>query len=490
MTSEREAYRTLGLGPGATADEIHRAYRRLAKANHPDSAGEGSLPRFLAIRAAYEALTAGGPATRRPGARPGGPATPPRQPWQAEPDRARSTPGTGRRASGGARTGPAAGRPASGTRARTGDPTAPGAGPGYSPGGRASRGSRRPPNRATLGSTSYDAAEEEAFDPTWSGATWYGASSGTYWTINPKEYADPRKHGPEYQRRARRGQGSPDDASDEGFEPSEAEPFEAEPEAPADDGAPAGPGARGAGAPDGPHRARSARRPWPPETSERRSRGGPSVSAEAEAATAGGAPEVGEVRRAPRTDTTPGRAPSGGTDSAGGPGPRPVTGIGRGAAPPPSSADLEREILERLTPLTADRGPTTPSGRLWLALAGWPPLGVALATLAGEASGCGRFAATCVEVFGIGTWIAQLALILLLFALPRVAAVSAVGTLFALAVAAPTAVVLSATGGGRQPDASSFLLGVTLGTAYLVGVGVAIVRRLRSRGRTPDTMAP
>ena len=71
------------------------------------------------------------------------------------------------------------------------------------------RSSRRKAGRtgrkkATLGSTSYDAAEDEPFEPDWSGSTWYGASSGTYWTINPKEYADPRKHGPEYQRRARR----------------------------------------------------------------------------------------------------------------------------------------------------------------------------------------------------------------------------------------------------------------------------------------------
>ena len=40
--------------------------------------------------------------------------------------------------------------------------------------------------------------------PTWSGAAWYGPSSGEYWIINPREYADPRKHGPEYQARARR----------------------------------------------------------------------------------------------------------------------------------------------------------------------------------------------------------------------------------------------------------------------------------------------
>ena len=66
------------------------------------------------------------------------------------------------------------------------------------------RGSRRGRSKATIGSTSYDGTENEPFEPGWSGATWYGAASGTYWTINPKEYADPRKHGPEYLARARR----------------------------------------------------------------------------------------------------------------------------------------------------------------------------------------------------------------------------------------------------------------------------------------------
>ena len=47
-------------------------------------------------------------------------------------------------------------------------------------------------------------------EPSWAGATWYGDSSGTYWTVNPKEYADPRKHGPEYLARARRAAGAAD----------------------------------------------------------------------------------------------------------------------------------------------------------------------------------------------------------------------------------------------------------------------------------------
>ena len=56
MAQPLDPLRTLGLAPGASQDEIRRAYRRLAKANHPDSAGEAALPRFLAIQAAYEML--------------------------------------------------------------------------------------------------------------------------------------------------------------------------------------------------------------------------------------------------------------------------------------------------------------------------------------------------------------------------------------------------------------------------------------------------
>ncbi|HEX3428559.1 MAG TPA: DnaJ domain-containing protein, partial [Candidatus Limnocylindrales bacterium] len=220
MTGSLDPWRTLGLVPGSSLDEIRRAYRRLAKANHPDAAGEGALPRFLAIQSAYEAL-AGPQRGRRPGARPA-PA--------ARDDAWRSTRAGGRPsgASSGATSGPR--RPAAGARpsgarpsgssgagAGSADETGAGRGATDGPAGRRPSGRpteagtprrpgsrRRAPNRATPGSTSYDAADEEPFEPGWTGATWYGASSGTYWTINPKEYADPRKHGPEYQRRARR----------------------------------------------------------------------------------------------------------------------------------------------------------------------------------------------------------------------------------------------------------------------------------------------
>src|SRR5579862_9602539 len=94
-----DPYRTLGLLPGATPAEVKRAYRRLAKAFHPDSAGPEALPRFLAIQEAYEHLATGRSTGRRAGSAAagfgggGGAASAAAgagpEPWRADPSRAR-----------------------------------------------------------------------------------------------------------------------------------------------------------------------------------------------------------------------------------------------------------------------------------------------------------------------------------------------------------------------------------------------------------------
>ena len=273
MTLDPDPYRTLGLPRGASLDEVKRAYRRLAKVNHPDAAGEAALPRFLAIQAAYEQLVGGaGPSAR--GRRPA-PAPTPRRPWEADPDRSDATrrayggrarnaaPGGGGagqesrgRSSGatdGTRGGPAdpgrtrwssraeaSGGPSTRSGQRRSSPPRDGDGTGR-PSGPAGSGrtpADGPPNKATLGSTSYDGVEGP-FEPDWGGASWYGTTSGTYWTLNPKEYADPRKHGPEYQARARRtarsrGSGPNGPLSDGAAPDSGREP---DPDAAADSGA-------------------------------------------------------------------------------------------------------------------------------------------------------------------------------------------------------------------------------------------------------------
>ena len=239
-----DPYRTLGLAPGASQAEIKRAYRQLAKLYHPDSAGERAVARFLAIQAAYEALVdePGRPRTGRGGtaARPSGPPPPP---WQADAARARATRDAyrarARRGATGTTAGPAAGAPGGPARPSSGDSTGarrPSSGDAAS-GGRSTR--RR---KATIGSTSYDGVETEPFTPPWEGATWYGAGSGTYWTLNPKEYADPRKHGPEYLARSRRASASARagepagdgiDGTDEAPDPAGAGDGPGEPAAPA-----------------------------------------------------------------------------------------------------------------------------------------------------------------------------------------------------------------------------------------------------------------
>ena len=210
MTPGGDPFRVLGVAEGASLADVKRAYRLLAKKHHPD-AGEGSVARFLEIQAAYEVLVGRGPANgdRAGAARPSG-----RRPAQPGPRTA------GARRTGGEPPGDPAAPPTPGTEwARR--PRDAGGRPreasGTSAAGSSGNGERsrrgRGPRKATLGSTTYDEAGEAA-EPTWEGADWYGPVSGTYWTVNPKEYADPRKHGPEYTARwaGRAGIGAPEPA--------------------------------------------------------------------------------------------------------------------------------------------------------------------------------------------------------------------------------------------------------------------------------------
>ena len=153
-----EAWRVLGLPSQPSAREVKTAFRRLAKSTHPDAIGGGrATSQFARISEAYEVALADAIAAGRIGA-----------PTRDLPP---------------ARTAPA---PAP---RRTPQPAQPSA-------GTQSTASAHP------GSTTYDGATEA--EPVWDGAAWVGADSGTYWTVNPREYADPRKHGPEYRARGRR----------------------------------------------------------------------------------------------------------------------------------------------------------------------------------------------------------------------------------------------------------------------------------------------
>jgi DnaJ-class molecular chaperone len=58
MTSRdrRDPYIVLGVARQASGEEIARAYRRAARASHPDSAGAASAEGFQAVSDAYEVL--------------------------------------------------------------------------------------------------------------------------------------------------------------------------------------------------------------------------------------------------------------------------------------------------------------------------------------------------------------------------------------------------------------------------------------------------
>ena len=155
-----EAWRILGVPSTPTVEEVKQAYRGLAKSLHPDAAGGTSKPAaFARLTEAYELALSEASAANRHGETRLRPSSPP-------PPRQRSAP------------------------RRDAAPREP-----------ETRGTRV---RATPGSTTYDGARPEDSDQPWDGAEWVGADSGTYWRVNPKEYADPRKHGAEYRARGKR----------------------------------------------------------------------------------------------------------------------------------------------------------------------------------------------------------------------------------------------------------------------------------------------
>ena len=403
MTQLRDPFVVLGLPRGASQDEIKRAYRRLAKEHHPDATGGRTLARFLEIQAAYEQLVDG----RVRGAG-GSSGAAPRPSWQADPVRTDAT----RRAYGrGRRTGT---RPPPGgatTRGSTRDQTTRDEPP--------QEPRRRGPRKATLGSTSYDEAVDQPFDPDWTGSSWYGTTSGTYWTLNPREYADPRKHGPEYQARARRNAGAePEFETAEQVGTSD-DPEEAQP------AASAGPGWRPAA-----------------ETST-----GTEWSATPGSRSQGASP--GEQRRAPAT-----------------PEPAPPD-AGRGSGMP----DIGR--------LLDPRTPRSPAARFAMALLGGLPIALWLAWLLGELTGCGRFAATCEPGVVPAAWVAGFVLVVALVLLPAAATVLVAGAIGALIAAIPATVFITATGGARMPEESGVVLGVALIIGWLGGVIVATNRWVR-----------
>jgi hypothetical protein len=438
MAPTADPYRTLGLRRGASLDEVKRAYRRLVKANHPDAAGEAALPRFLAIQAAYDQIVGPDGGTASTGS-PGSAGSP--RAWQADADRADAT----RRAYGGrarrtrtSRPGTnGTGRPGAGA---AGGPTDPPPGSarstGPDPSGASPPGQDRPPRppkKATLGSTSYDGAEAEPFEPDWGGASWYGTTSGTYWTLNPKEYADPRKHGPEYQARARRAAADAKAASPPGVvSDTAADPATSEASPP------------GAGAPT--HTTGT----WWAATDG----GGPAADPDVPPQTAPG----------PDLDPDPGAT-------------RPAAAA---TSEPAASSAPRPDPVEWL-----ETGSGSLVGRVGRAVVGWAPIALGIGWLVGELTGCGRFSATCDPAGAPITVVAQLAALLVLLLVPRLAGAAVVASVATLAAAIPGALLLASMGGAADTASSRAALGGLLVIGWSVGMVVGLVREVR-RARPGD----
>lgn len=77
--SRDDLYRVLGLSPGASAADVTRAYRRQARAWHPDArpGDPAAAARFREVTEAYEILTSAPP--------PAAPSPPPSSYWAADP---------------------------------------------------------------------------------------------------------------------------------------------------------------------------------------------------------------------------------------------------------------------------------------------------------------------------------------------------------------------------------------------------------------------
>jgi hypothetical protein len=282
-----------------------------------------------------------------------------------------------------------------------------------------------------MGSTSYDEARDPS-DPRWAGASWYGPTTGEYWIVNPREYADPRKHGPGYSNRVRSGEGAPtSDPRTEAGSPDE--PI--------------------VGAMPEPEAAPEPARPWPPPRERAASRqDGSAASAPAGSI---GAAAWAEANSDHEDSASRGRpAASPGSSEAG------------GAASP-----VDEPLLEALI----RPGSRDPLRSVGLVLLAWAPVGIAAAGIIGQVTGCGSYSASCDGTDPYLPWVAQAIILGLLLLVPVLARVFAAGTLGLLVGLVPATALVIALGGARS-SAAPPVLGAVLIIAWLAGVGWGLRR--------------
>jgi hypothetical protein len=123
-------------------------------------------------------------------------------------------------------------------------------------------------------------------------------------------------------------------------------------------------------------------------------------------------------------------------------------------------------------------------GRVLRAVLGWLPIALGLGWLIGELTGGGRFAATCdpsvTPLVAAGQGFALVGVLLL----PEVAAIAAGAALVLLAAAIAASLILSATGAAADEGSRRAALSALLVVAWVTGLAIALVRRLRSGSRS------
>ena len=172
-------------------------------------------------------------------------------------------------------------------------------------------------------------------------------------------------------------------------------------------------------------------------------------------------------------------ASAGPAASAGGPRP----GAAEPLRTPEPALDIGRAVADLGRALTDPRSGGL-SGRIVRSLLGWFPIALGLGWLIGELSGCGRFAATCDPSVVPLTAIGQGTVLMVLLLLPEIGALAGGAALVLLAAAMAASLVLSATGAAADEGSRRTALGMLLLVAWLSGLAIAIVRRLRSGPRT------
>jgi hypothetical protein len=127
-----------------------------------------------------------------------------------------------------------------------------------------------------------------------------------------------------------------------------------------------------------------------------------------------------------------------------------------------------------------------PAVRVGRAVLGWAPIALGIGWLAGELSGCARFAATCDRSSEPAIWAIQLVVLAVLLLVPALARVAAIATTATLTAAIPGALLVTVVGGSNDEAAARPLLGGLLVIAWMAGLAYALARTVREpRSRRP-----